>query len=216
MPLRSSVLAACLVLCGTAVYAGAPSASGVLLDAEDVANLRDVAFQAAREGDVETLAAYFDAGQPADIRNARGDTLLILATYYGHKNAAALILKQPGVDPNAVNAMGFTALTGAAFKGDLPTARLLLKQGADPNGTAGAGRTPLMFAALFGRTAVAKVLFEHGADVAAADAAGATALSLAEAQGNTAMVGLLREALDRKVSVDHRTREPVEAPKPRG
>ena len=69
----------------------------VVLDQGTQAKLREIAFQAAREGDVKTLAAYFEAGQPADIVNARSDTLLILAAYHGHEDAVKTILAQPKV-----------------------------------------------------------------------------------------------------------------------
>ncbi len=216
MPRRtiaSAIRLSILVLVSSA-FGEEPPIAPILLDDATAAKLREVAFQAAREGDVQTLRAYLDADQPADIRNARGDTLLILAAYYGHTEAVAEILKRPKLETDAVNAMGLTALTAAAFKGDLPTARLLLTRGADPNGGPGAARTPLMFAAIFGRTDAAKLLIDHGANPSQADAAGATALTLAEAQGNAAMAELRRDALVRDTRRNRSPRKPVEARKP--
>ena len=44
---------------------------------------RELAFQAAREGDTKTLEEYFAAKQPVNGKNKRGDTLLTVAAYNG-------------------------------------------------------------------------------------------------------------------------------------
>jgi hypothetical protein len=41
-------------------------------------------FDLARDGSTQELAGYLDSGVPADLTNAKGDTLLILAAYHGH------------------------------------------------------------------------------------------------------------------------------------
>jgi hypothetical protein len=68
------------------------------LDAE----LMDLAarlFDAARSGDAAMLAAYVDAGVPVDLTNANGDTMVMLAAYYGNESAvAALIARGADVD----------------------------------------------------------------------------------------------------------------------
>ena len=146
------------------------------------------------------MNAYFAAKQPVDILDARGDTLLILAAYHGRDEAVRSILEQKDVQIDARNRMGFTALTGAAFKGHLEVARQLVAKGADVNAANGQGQTPLMFAAMFGRAEVAKFLVESKADVDRKDAQGRTALMLAQGQGEThaAVVQILRDAGSRK------------------
>jgi len=58
-------------------------------------------FDLARFGATEELAAYVDAGVPADLTNDKGDTLLILSAYHGHADTVAVLLER-GADPGRV------------------------------------------------------------------------------------------------------------------
>jgi len=103
-------------------------------------------FDAARQGDAGLLGSYLDAGAPANMTNASGDSLLMLAAYHGHAPAVQLLL-QHGADANAVNDRGQTPLAGAAFKGYTDVAEALLGAGADPDaGTPSARAAAEMFA----------------------------------------------------------------------
>ncbi len=51
-------------------------------------------FDAARQGDVETLTAYVDAGVPVNLTNETGDTLLMLASYHGHADAVQALVER--------------------------------------------------------------------------------------------------------------------------
>ncbi|AMV28371.1 Ankyrin repeats (3 copies) [Gemmata sp. SH-PL17] len=183
-----------------AVPSSPPSAPAapVVLDDATRAKLKELAFRAAREGDAKTLKEYFAAGFPADEANTRGDTLLILATYYGHADAVEIILKQSKPGLGHRNKMGFTALDGAAFKGSVPLAKLLVAAGADVNGASETGKTPLMLAALTGRTEMVEYLLCAGAKPDAADTAGNTPLSLARTQGAKDVVKLVEGARAKK------------------
>ncbi len=102
-------------------------------------------FAAARSGDGETLAAYLDAGVPANLANERGDTLLMLAAYHGHANAVRTLLDK-GADPNRANDRGQTPLAGVVFKGEDEIVGILLAAGADPDaGTPSARDSATMF-----------------------------------------------------------------------
>ena len=171
-----------------------PAPAPAPLDPASVAKLRAGAFEAARVGDVKTLAAYFKTGQPAEIISPRGDSLLILACYHGHDDAVKLILDQPKTPINARNKLGFTALTGAAYKGYIGIVQQLAAKGADLNLANQRGQTPLMFAAMFGRTEVVRWLVEHHVDLQAKDAAGKTARDLARLQGKTDAETILEAA----------------------
>lgn len=173
-------------------------AKPVVVDGQTLEKLKVIAQQAAREGDVTTLEAYLQAGYPQDIVTDRGDTLLILAAYYGRKEAVETLLELKTTKVDAVNAMGFTALAGAAFKGHEHIALLLLEHGASVNGSNRAKQTPLMFAALFNRTKLAEELIKRGANVEAKDLLGNTALALATKQGHAEMVAILNEGLSQK------------------
>ena len=112
-------------------------------------------FDAAREGNAALLAGYLAAGAPAGLTNAAGDSLLMLAAYHGHADAARLIL-QHGADANAANDRGQTPLAGAVFKNYADVVQALVAAGADPDaGTPSARAAAQMFAradllALFG------------------------------------------------------------------
>ncbi len=135
------------------------------LDALALALVRD-AFARARGGDAPALAALLDRGVPPDVRNERGDTLLMLASYHGHQAATRLLLGR-GADPERANDRGQTPLQGAAFKGDAAIAALLADAGARVDGDDPA-RTPLAFARMFGRDEVARLLLARGAHPGAA------------------------------------------------
>ena len=161
----------------------APKPPAIAVDADTRAKLQLIAFQAVRDGDTKTLTEYFAAGFSVNEANPRGDTFLCVAAYNGQPEVVALILKQPGVKIEASNKMGLTALSAAAFKGDVAIAKLLVKHKADANAANESGQTPLMFAALTGRTEMVKYLLEAGADPAAMDKSKNTAASLARGQG---------------------------------
>ncbi|MBV6698152.1 ankyrin repeat domain-containing protein [Kitasatospora aureofaciens] len=113
-------------------------------DAEVIA-LAGKLFDAARAGDTATLAAYVDAGAPADLTNDRGDTLVMLAAYHGHAATVTALIER-GADPNRANDRGQTPLAGAVFKGAEDVLAALLVGGADPQaGTPSAVDTARMF-----------------------------------------------------------------------
>ncbi|MGG5170929.1 ankyrin repeat domain-containing protein [Pseudarthrobacter sp. J1738] len=121
-------------------------------------------FDAARAGDNAVLAPYLEAGAPANLTNASGDTLLMLAAYHGNAATVELLLKH-GADVEASNDRGQTPLAGAVFKGYTEVARLLLDGGADPAaGTPSAADT----AAMFQRTDIQALIEERRSGTSAA------------------------------------------------
>jgi uncharacterized protein len=100
------------------------------LDAGTLAFAQQV-FDLAREGRTAQLAEYVDAGVPANLTNAKGDTLLILAAYYDRPSTVEALLAR-GADPARVNDRGQTALAAAVFRKSGPAVRMLLDAGADP------------------------------------------------------------------------------------
>jgi uncharacterized protein len=88
-------------------------------------------FNLAREGEVDALAAYVDAGVPVNLCNDKGDTLIMLAAYHGHPRTVAALV-QRGADPDRANDRGQTPLAGAVFKGERAVIEALLDAGADP------------------------------------------------------------------------------------
>ncbi|MCO8270657.1 ankyrin repeat domain-containing protein [Actinoplanes sp. TRM 88003] len=114
------------------------------LDDETIAYAHRM-FDLARAGDTEELAAHVTAGVPANLTNAKGDTLLILAAYHEHPDTAAALLDR-GADPDRVNDRGQTALSAAVFRQSAETVKVLLAAGADPDaGTPSAVATAEFF-----------------------------------------------------------------------
>jgi uncharacterized protein len=89
-------------------------------------------FDLARAGRTDDLAAYVDAGVPANLTNDKGDTLLILAAYHGHAGTVAALLER-GADHGRVNDRGQTALAAAVFRQSAEAVQRLLAAGADPD-----------------------------------------------------------------------------------
>ncbi|MFF5636146.1 ankyrin repeat domain-containing protein [Streptomyces sp. NPDC012825] len=111
----------------------------------EVIELASKVFDLARTGDAEALAAYVDAGVPANLTNDRGDTLVMLAAYHGHAAAVSALLER-GAEADRANDRGQTPLAGAVFKGEGDVIRALLAGGANPEaGTPSAVDTARMF-----------------------------------------------------------------------
>ncbi|MGZ4438007.1 MAG: ankyrin repeat domain-containing protein [Nocardioidaceae bacterium] len=112
---------------------------------EQLVELAHAMFDLAREGDVTRLSAYVDAGVPADLTDAAGNTLLMLAAYHGHPETVRALVER-GADADRVNDRGQSPLAGAVFKGEDAVVRALLAAGADPDaGTPTARETAAMF-----------------------------------------------------------------------
>lgn len=123
-----------------------PGATGERGPDEETLALAHTLFEAARQGESEILRSYLNAGAPATLTNAAGDSLLMLAAYHGHAETVQLLLHH-GADANASNDRGQTPLAGAAFKGYTDVARVLVDAGADPDaGTPSARAAAQMFA----------------------------------------------------------------------
>jgi ankyrin repeat protein len=67
--------------------AAQPRPDAATLDDDTLAFVRKV-FGYARTGDAEALAVLLGQGLPPNLRNERGDSLLMLASYHGHLGAA--------------------------------------------------------------------------------------------------------------------------------
>ena len=147
------------------------------LDAETLAFIHHV-FDLVRAGEASRLKPLLEHGLPPNLRNSRGDSLLMLAAYHGHCGTVAVLLEH-GADPELGNDMAQTPLAAAAYKGDLAIVRLLLEHGAAIDGAAPGGRTALMTAAMFNRAAIVDYLLQQGASPALRDAAGMDAFELA-------------------------------------
>ena len=118
--------------------------------------LPDTAAEFARNGDATGLSALLKGGLAVDARDAKGNTLLMLASYHGRAEVVKLLLKS-GATVDLRNDKGQTPLGGVAFKGYVEIATLLLDAGADPVADQG-GSTPADFATLAGKSEILALL----------------------------------------------------------
>ncbi len=114
---------------------------------EQLIELAHQMFDLARGGDEDRLAAYVEAGVPANLTDASGNTLLMLAAYHGHATTVTR-LAGLGADVDRVNDRGQSPLAGAVFKDEQDVVRALLAAGADPDAGSPTARDT---AAMFGR-----------------------------------------------------------------
>jgi ankyrin repeat protein len=129
---------------------------GLELTAE-VTDLAARIFDMARDGETATLAAYLDAGVPVNLTNTKGDSLVMLAAYYGHETTVAELIRR-GADVDRRNNRGQTPLAGAVFKNETTIVELLLAADADP--VAGSP-SALETARFFGKKQLGRRLIQH-------------------------------------------------------
>jgi ankyrin repeat protein len=102
-------------------------------------------FDFARGGDTERLRVYVEHGVPANLTDAVGNTLLMLAAYHGHAETVSALVAL-GADPDRTNDRGQSPLAGAIFNGEDDVVRALLAAGADLDvGTPSARATAHVF-----------------------------------------------------------------------
>jgi ankyrin repeat protein len=123
----------------------------------DIVELASRIFDLARSGDAVALAAYLDAGVPANLTNTNGDSLVMLASYHGHESAVAALIER-GADVDRHNNRGQTPLAGAVFKNETKIMNLLLSANADPEA---GSPSALETARFFEKFEVAELLDQH-------------------------------------------------------
>jgi ankyrin repeat protein len=149
-------------------------------------------YSAIRENNVAQLKALLDQKGSVDITDDREITPLMYAAEIGSVDAMRLLVDR-GVDVNAQNAFGSTALMWSVS--DPAKVRLLLDHGAQVNTAAKSGRTALIIAAFTNPSAeVVRLLRDKGAKVGVMDSRHVTPLNAATFGNDTATVRLLLEA----------------------
>lgn len=133
--------------------------------------------KAADRGTAAAGQRLLEQGVPADVRNPRGQTPLMLAAGRGHLEVVGLLLVN-GADVNLRDREGDTALKYAAWNDDVFVIEALLANGADVNAASEFNITPLRAA---------------GADPNVRGH-GLTALSFAQTREHHEIVRLLRQA----------------------
>ena len=121
---------------------------------------------------------------------AADDLPLISAVKSGNTQATRQLLAE-GVDVDARQADGATALHWATHWNDLRTATLLIRAGADVNAKNELGVAPLSLAALNGNAAMVSALLNAGGDPNAALPSGETILMTGSRTGSAELVRVL-------------------------
>ena len=168
----------------------------------------DKVFHAARAGNVDSLATYFDReGCPVDImEESSGDTPLLLACRLDHADVVDLCLKR-GAHNDPHPTYGQTALQAAVSSGHASCVKLLLETAAKSNADVIIANheeidstdptrreAPIHTAARCGSLAIVELLVLHGANLGLVDSSGRTALHSAAAAGHSAVLALLLDA----------------------
>lgn len=147
-------------------------------------------FIAVRNDKVDVLRDLLQRGFDPNTRDPSGQLGLILAFQEDSPKAARLLMAQPGVDLNALNAAGESALMLAALKGDMAAINALIEHGARVNQP---GWSALHYAATGPQVQAVRVLLDRGADINAAAPNGNTPLMMATQYGPQESVELLLE-----------------------
>lgn len=176
-----------IVLAGLVFFLAASAPSLVVRAGEP--ETEHVLFQAIRRGDATLVKDLLRRCTPPDIRDADGNTPLMVAALHGTTEMVEMLLER-GADPRAVNKRGVTTLLWGARDAD--KVRLLIEHGADLNARSNLGNTPLMAAAASpGSAAAVAILLDHGADMTAKNERGRTPLRMATEGGDIEIVRLL-------------------------
>ena len=137
-------------------------------------------------------------GVDPNVRDANGQTGLVIAMREENLKAAEALLASPGIDVDAANAAGETPLMLAAIKGRIDWCRRLLDRGAKVDRP---GWTPLHYAASGPEPKVIALLLDRGARIDAESPNRSTPLMMAARYGTEDGVKLL---LDRGASIAQR------------
>jgi hypothetical protein len=119
-----------------------------------------------------------------------------------------------GVDVNARNEHGMTALMRAAHEGHEQMVRALLEHGADPNITRNDKFTALALAAFFGHTETVRILIENGAKTEIVTRSGTSPKMWARARTFTEAARCLEQPRRAPVAVVPAAAKPAPVPAP--
>jgi len=139
------------------------------------------------------LTAGADDASDRNRRKAESD--FVAAARWGRADAVERALAN-GIDVDALDDEGITALRWAAVEGQAPIVRLLVDAGADVDAADGQGVTGLMMAARWGYQEIVAAVLDAGAevDLMSSIGPGRTALMYAAIAGRDEIVAVLLSA----------------------
>jgi ankyrin repeat protein len=171
-----------LVLLGAAAALAAPAFAAEQTD-DEVDLLR-----AAQLDAVSRVKAALARGVSPNLRDANGETALIIAMRYEALKVARLLMDTPGIDLEAKAPNGNTALMMAAFRKNKAALLDLINHGAQVNQK---GWTALHYAAAAGSVEMTTILLDKHAYIDAETPSGMTPLMIAAREGQEEVVDLL-------------------------
>lgn len=167
------------------------------------ANGESPLFSAVKGGSVSCVRLLIDNGAIINSRSnlARdfvGNTSLHAAVRWDSEDSSRLDVARTlialGIDIDAQNLSGKTALSEACQAGKVTMARLLLDKGANVNATDASGRSILADSVLSNKEAMVELLLARGANPNIADSMGRNAYHEAAVQQNKSIIRLVRDA----------------------
>ncbi len=120
------------------------------LSEEQTAGVVAMAMDLARQGRAAELAEFVERGLPIDVRDADGNTMIMLAAYHGQLQTVRALIAL-GADVDLRNARDQSPIAGAIFKGEDDVVVELRTAGADLDAGSPSARAT---AELFGKTAL--------------------------------------------------------------
>lgn len=112
--------------------------------------LVDIFFAAAKTGNNKVIREFLKYGFPVDVKNTKGFTPLMMASYYGQKDVVNILL-QNGANRCERDNKGNTALMGAIFKLEWGIAKQLREVDCDVAAKQKGQKTTAEFARVIGQ-----------------------------------------------------------------
>jgi len=126
------------------------------------------------------------------IDNEFKEALFLAAASFNGRTDTVKFFKEKGININAVNKNGSSALMIAAYNGAESTVKYLIENKASINQKDIAGRTALMYACIKGNAYIVKTLIDNGAEINAVSKSGETAIIVAKSYGYNNIVNMLK------------------------
>ncbi len=179
-----------LMACAAAIVALAMAGEAHATD-------KDAIVKAVKFDDVSGVAKFLKRGIDPNMTDDDGMPLLVIAAREKSDNVAKLLIDNPNIDVEKVDAHDENAMMLAALNGDVDLVKQLIAKGAEVNKK---GWAPLHYAAANGHDDIARLLIDNSAYIDAASPNGTTPLMMA-ARGNhvTTMKVLLDGGADAKL-----------------
>ncbi|XP_018569299.1 uncharacterized protein LOC108909444 [Anoplophora glabripennis] len=171
-------------------------------------NAGNTALHSAAGADLNTVKYLLRRGVDVNVKNNNGYLPLHSAALQGDSEIAKFLVLECGVDVNARDATGSTALYVALRGGQRYVIECLVELGAGVNIDNGLGFTALHLAASNGLLDIVKSLVDLGADINNKDASGHTSLHLSALNSRWQIVKFLME-LDSNLDMGVNDREIV-------